>query len=135
MITAVTTDPKCIMAELREFYSDLYTHRSLKIGIECMDYLRSLNLPHLSNDDRLFCKGKRTLQECWEALNLMKNCKTPESDGLTKKFYVCFFGQFGKLLVSTLDYSFDHGELSKSQKQAVIVLIQKKNRDSRLIKN
>ena len=38
-------------------------------------------------------------------------------------------------MVSTLNYSFDHGEMSTSQKQAIIVLIQKKDRDSRLIKN
>ena len=100
-----------------------------------MDYLQSLNLPKLSNDDRLSCEGKLTLQECWEALNSMKNCKTPGNDGLTKEFFVCFFNQLGKLLVSTLNYSFDHGEISTSQKQAIIVLIQKKDSDSRLIKN
>ena len=83
----------------------------------------SLNLPELSNDDRLSCEGKLVLQECWEALNSMKNCKTLANDGLPKKFCVCFFKQLGKLLVSTLFYSFDHGELSTSQKQAVIVLI------------
>ena len=65
----------------------------------------------------------------------MEICKTPRNDGLTKEFYGCFFKQLGKLLVSTLNYSFDPGEMSTSQKQAIIVLIQKKDRDSRLIKN
>ena len=125
----VTVDPKCITAELRNFYSELYTPTSLKSETECMDYLRSLNLPKLSNNGRLSCEGKLTLQECWEALNSMKKCKTPENDSLTKEFYVCFFKQLGKLLVSTLNYSFDHGEMSTSQKQAIIVLIQKKDRD------
>ena len=60
----VTTDPKFIMAELRKFCSDLYTPRSLKTETECMDYLCSLNLPKLSDDDRLSCEGKLTLQEC-----------------------------------------------------------------------
>ena len=100
-----------------------------------MNYLRSLNLSRFSNDDRLFCEGKLTLQERWEALNSIKNSKTPGNDGLTKEFYVCLFKQLGKLLVSTLNYSFDHDELSTSQKQAVIVLIQNKDKDSRLIKN
>ena len=75
------------------------------------------------------------MQECWKTLNSMKNCKTPKNDCLTKEFYIFLLKQLGKLLVSTLNYSFDHGELSTSQKQAVIVLIQKKDRDSRLIKN
>ena len=123
------------MAELTKHYSELYIPRSLKKETECMDYLQSLNLPKLSNDDRLSCEGKLILQECWEALNSMKNCKTPGNDGLTKQFFVCFFNQLCKILVSTLNYSFDHGEMSTSQKQAIIVLIQKKDRDSRLIKN
>ena len=41
----------------------------------------------------------------------------------------------GNLLVDSLNYSHDHGELSKSQKEAVITLIQKMDRDRRLIKN
>ena len=82
----VTTDPKCIMAELKKYYSELYSSRSLKTETECMDYLQSLNLPKLLNEDKLSCEGKLTLQECWEALNAMKNCKTPGNDGLTKEF-------------------------------------------------
>ena len=123
------------MTELKKFYSELYTPRSLKTETESMDYLHSLNLPKLSNDDRRSCEGKLALQECWEALNLMKNCTTPGNEGLTKEFYVCFFKQLGELLVSTLNYSFDHGEMSASQRQAIIVLIQKKDRDPRLLKN
>ena len=69
------------------------------------------------------------------ALNAMKNCITAGNDGLTKQFYVCFLKQLGKLLVSTINYSFDHGELNTSQKQAIIDPIQKKDRDPRLIKN
>ena len=94
------------MTELKKFYSELYTPRSLKTKTECMDHLYSLNLSKLSNDDRLSCEGKLTLQECWEALTSAKSCKTPGNDGLTKEFYVCFFKQLGKLLVSTLNYEY-----------------------------
>ena len=34
-----------------------------------------------------------------------------------------------------MNYSFEHGELTSSQKQAVITLIEKKGRDKRLVKN
>ena len=37
--------------------------------------------------------------------------------------------------MDSLNYSYDHGELLQSQKEAVITLIQKKDRDIRLIKN
>ena len=39
------------------------------------------------------------------------------------------------MLVETLNFSYENGELSTSQKQAVITLIQKKDKDTRLIKN
>ena len=65
----------------------------------------------------------------------MKNGKTPGNDGLTKEFYLVFFGELGRLMVTTFNYSFSNGELSTSQKQAVITLIQKKDRDVRFIKN
>ena len=65
----------------------------------------------------------------------MSNGKGPGNDGLTKEFYVCFWKDLGLLLVNTLNYAFQYGELSTSQRQAVITLIEKKGRDKRLIKN
>ena len=41
----------------------------------------------------------------------------------------------GKLVVDSLKYAFEYGELSSSQKQAVITLIVKKGKDKRLVKN
>ena len=65
----------------------------------------------------------------------MQNGKSPGNDGFTKEFQVAFFGELGKLIVSVFNYAFEVGELSSSQKQAVITLIQKKGRDNMLIKN
>ena len=65
----------------------------------------------------------------------MKNGKIPGNDGLTKEFYVCFFEELGSLLLKSLNQSHTVGELSTSQKQAVITLIEKKGRDNRLVKN
>ena len=41
----------------------------------------------------------------------------------------------GKLVVDSLNYAFEYGELSNAQKQAVITLIEKKGKDKRLEKN
>ena len=48
----------------------------------------------------------------------MSNGKIPRNDGLTKEFYVCFWEDLGSLLVDTLNYAFQYGELSTSQRQA-----------------
>ena len=87
----------------------------------------------LTEDEKSLCEGKLTLTECWEALNSMINGKSPGNDGFTKEFYVSFFGKWGPLLFKTFNYSFEKGELSASQTQAVITLIQKKDRDVTLI--
>ena len=75
------------------------------------------------------------MKECWEALSAMKINKSPGNDGITKEFYQHFWAILGNFLVATLNYTFEKGELSVSQKQAVITLIEKKDRDKRFIKN
>ena len=48
---------------------------------------------------------------------------------------MAFWLLLGKLIVDSLNYAFEYGDLSKSQKQAVITLIEKKEKDKRLVKN
>ena len=128
-------DSKIIQSEIKSFYPKLYERRSQKREQECLNFLAELNTPELSVDDQRVCEGKLTVTEFWNALSAMQNKKTLGNDGLTKEFCVCFFNELGKLLVETLNFSYEKGELSTSQKQAVITLIQKKDMDSRFIKN
>ena len=64
----------------------------------------------------------------------MKNGKSPGNDGLTAEVYVCFFEKVANPLLKSLNYAFTVGELSTSQKQAVITLIEKDGRDKKLVK-
>ena len=66
---------------------------------------------------------------------LLQKNKTPGNDGLTIEFYVAFWSLIGRPLVDCVNYSYEFGELSNSQKQAIITLIEKKGKDKRLIKN
>ena len=129
------TDPKHIRSELKSFYSNLYKRRSMKTEAECLEYLNSINIPCLTDSDTQSCEGRLTVKECWDALRSMKNNKSPGNDGITKEFFEYFGGKLGSFLVSTLNHSFEKGELSASQKQAIITLIKKKDKDKRLIKN
>ena len=73
--------------------------------------------------------------ECFHALSKFPNGKTPGNDGLTPEFYKKFWNLLGHLLTDSLNCSYLHGELSNSQKQAIIRLIEKKGKDRRYIKN
>ena len=61
----------------------------------------------------------------------MSNNKSPANDGLTKEFCKTFWEDLKKPLCATVAKAFHRGELSHSQKQAVIKL-RKKDRDKKI---
>ena len=122
------TDQADVRKEIKTFYENLYTKKSMKTEQESFEYLATISTPQLSKNDKAICERKLTLQNTWEALNSMKNGKTPGNDGLTKEFYVCFFEEMGSLLLKSRNYSHAVGELFASQKQAVITLTEKKRK-------
>ena len=85
-------------------------------------------LPTLNEDAKQICEGVLTKTECFKALQTFKNGKSPGNDGLTAEFYQAFWPTLGHLLVDSLNSSFEKGEMSNSQKQGIIRLIEKKSR-------
>ena len=65
----------------------------------------------------------------------MLDNKSPGNDGLTKEFYETFWSDIKITFFENILFSFDIGELSISQRQSIIKLIEKKYRDKRLIEN
>ena len=132
----LTSDFKRIMKEVEVFYSSLYKTDNFKISDDVSySFLRSQAIPKLSNDYALACEGSLTLEECFKSLRSFQSNKSPGNDGLTAEFYKAFWESLGELLVDSLNCSFDKGELSSSQKQAIITLIEKKDKDKRKISN
>ena len=123
------SEPQEIFLHIKEFYSTLYKRRSTKGEEECLEYLKTLKIPKLSDVGRESCEGLLTKKECWDALQRRKNDKSPGSDELTKEFYVCFFNEVSNILITALNHSFTTCMLSTSQRQALITLIEKKDKD------
>jgi len=65
----------------------------------------------------------------------MDNDKSPGNDGLTKEFYTKFWPTIGKNVFDSFQAARLKQELSTSQRQAIIKLLEKKDRDRRFIKN
>ena len=61
--------------------------------------------------------------------------KTPGNGGLTIEFYLAFWDLVGECLVDALTFAQEQGQFSTSQKQAMITLLEKKDKDRRFIKN
>ena len=60
----------------------------------------------------------------------MSHNKSPGNDDLTKEFYETFWEDLKKPLCASITKAFYRGELSHSEKQAVIKIIEKKDIDS-----
>ena len=95
----------------------------------------SRGFPALTDVLKKICEGKIGYSECFIVLGTFPKNKTPGNDSLSIEFYLAFWPLFGKLLVDSLNYAFEFGDLSNSQKQAIITLIEKKGKDKRMIKN
>ena len=121
-------DPSVIMSHVKSVYSSLYKCHITKNEEECLEYLISFNLPQIIRCECQLCEGLLSRKECWEALQFMKNGKSPGIDGLAKEFYVCFFNEISHLLIDALNDSYQVGQLSTSQRQAVLTLIEKSKR-------
>ena len=81
------------------------------------------------------CEGILRYDERFNVLQTFQKNKSTENDGLTAEFYLAFWPLLGKLTFDSLNYAFEYGELSNSQKQAIITLIEKKEKDKKLVKN
>ena len=65
----------------------------------------------------------------------MENNKSPGNDGLTKEFYCTFWNEIKDIFINSLRESKYLKTLSTSQRQAIISLIEKLNKDKRFISN
>ena len=123
-----------ILNELVKFYKRLYTSSNPKIE-DIKTYLGNTQMDSiLSNIDKDRCEGLITTNECYKVLKHMKNNKSPGLDGIPIEFYKVFWNNISDLLIEVYNESFHEGELSLSQRTAVLALIFKKG-DRLLLKN
>ena len=99
-------------------------------------FLANPNIPALSEEERLSCEGQIMIEECVKALDTFDAGKTPGNDGIPAEFYKTFFwNSIEVFMTEVFNHSFVLGEMSSSQKQAVITLIDKKSKDIMFLEN
>ena len=111
------------------YYKNLY---SSKLKVDQSDSLHHVvgnsNIPRLSQGERLSCEGQITIDECVKALDTFDTEKTPGNDGIPAEFYKIFWNSVGELMTEVLNYFFELRQMSNSQKQAIITLMDKKRK-------
>ena len=123
----ITMDDQEINAELKSFYENLYSSKLTSATENLWQNPSALkNLPKLSNQTKDILDNNITIEELHKALKDLTNKKSPGVDGLTAEFYKSFFHILGPILLDTLNYSRNNGQLPISLRRAVITLLQKK---------
>ena len=125
-----------ILNRIKLFYETLFQKPSLKYSTDDINhFLNTLDIQKLSADQIILCDIELTEKDLYGSMKSMKNDKSPGNDGLTKEFYVTFWDDIKATFVSSLKQVKERKDLSISQRQAIIKLIEKKDRDKRYIKN
>ena len=61
--------------------------------------------------------------------------KSPDLDGLPAELYIVFFHDIADLFITSLNFSFEQSILSPCQRNGVVTLLSKKDRDLNFVKN
>ena len=132
-----TTDPFKILSEQRRFYKELYPCRNNNndSSLKLEPFLKDLNIPKLSEEEKLSCEGSITLEECTLTLESFQNNKTPGNDGIPIEFYKKVWPLLCEPFIQCTNECFVKGEMSCSQKQALTTLIEKKGKDCSFLEN
>ena len=131
----VLTEKKPIMDRIQRFYSKLFSKKISNSNDVNMSFLRSLDLPKLSVEQKAFCEIEFTRDDLYETLTTMQGGKSPGNDGLGKEFYMHYWDIIGDILYDSFIEAKTEGTLSPTQRQALIKLIAKKDSDKRFIEN
>jgi len=130
-------NPSDILKEEVKYYQNLYASST-----------KHLTEPEASNLYELFIDGLRIPNlegsdidlifkedDLYEIILSFACSKSPGSDGLPIEFYKKFWYKIKPYLIAAYESALRNGELSLTQKQGVITLIPKKDKDPKLIKN
>ena len=129
-----TKDQNEIINETKTFYENLYKEKPVK-PIDLDTVLPFEDIPKLSENQKQELEGQITIEEALNSLKNMKNDKSPGSDGFTTEFFKFFWKDIGFFIVSSVNFGFEKGELSVTQKEGIITCIPKGNKDKQYLKN
>ena len=97
------------------------------------NFLNDITIPSLTTEQSLSCEGNLTEKEIYNSLISFESNKSPGNDGLTKEFYCTFWDDIKDTFVKSLKESKKVKYLCASQRQTIIKLLEKPNKDKRYI--
>ena len=126
---------KSIQSEIEKHLKDLLSPNEPINPLECSEFLDSVSDKALSGEEYDNLDQPITLQEIEEALSKAPKGKSPGIDGLSIEWISRFWPEIKSLFMEALNASFKEGQLTQSQRRAIVTMIPKPNRDHELLKN
>ena len=123
-----------VLEEIKKFYKKLFMKQDLNKS-DTQIFLEGLNLPKISESEQLLCETEITLDDLKESMLSMCDDKSPGNDGITRELYNFFWEDVGMLMYDSFMEAKVKKELSVSQRQAIIKLLEKMDKDRRFLKN
>ena len=99
------------------------------------NFLNDITIPSLTTEQSLSCEGNLIKKEIYNSLISFENNKSPGNDGLTNEFYCTFWDDIKDTFMKSLKESKKLKYFCALQRQAIIKLIEKPNKDKRYISN
>ena len=132
----ILTDQNEILKETELFYKNLYTKKQDNSdNIEIDNYFENSTIPKLSETESEKLEGLLSYAEISDTLLHMKNDKSPGLSGFSADLFKVFWKQLGYFVLRSLNYGYQMGNLSITQKQGIITCIPKENKPKQFLKN
>ena len=128
----IIDDQTVILDELKNYYEQLFTGLE---GTLDMSFLDDVELPQISEEDKLMLDAPISLEEISIAIKQLKKEKCPSLDGFPIDFYQKFEKELKHQLHALFIKIVDDKEFHKTARQGILSLLEKNGKDQLLIKN
>ena len=119
-----------IQRSFQKFYTKLYTQPPLKEDQQIDQFLDSLNLSTLTEDQSNKMIARITEEEVNDAISRLKANKTPGPDGYSSEWFKTFRLELIPSLIKLFNEVLKNGKTPPSWKEATISVIPKEGKDS-----
>ena len=129
------TDLSKINTHIYQCYQHRYNKKQNTSEDSICDFWNDLADPSLTTEQSLSCKRNLTKKEIYNSLISFENNKPLGNDGLKKEFYCTFWDDIKHTFNKSSKESKQLKHLCASQRQAIVKLLEKPNKDKRYIVN
>ena len=131
------TEQKAIEGEIHDYYRDLFSNKDT-LDQEIEEFLGpeiSTACPKLSTFQKEKTMGLISVNELTKYLKKTRHNVSPGSSGFSNEFYKFFWIDLKLFISKAINYSYEYGMLSITQRLGIITLIPKGDKDKMLLKN